>query len=266
MGNADADADDELRMLRRRREDDVLARRPPRDLAPGTPAMLGTVFNAGKMPTAMPGQFAVHPTSVGFTEAEGAALSSAAASQGSTVFTVVGTRVPGVGDVLTGYLVGSRWVAQRGSGGTTPPPPGVTGVGCGCNGGSAGVTPTTVHLVVSGLPDPNLNNATLVYGPTPAQYQGLGLAAANWFSTATFTDPNTTNVYSYVFGCPDGSYALRKVYANYNNLGFGQVGGSLYTWSIGFGGNTCLTATTPFSLETGAIYSGGSPQTVATVD
>jgi hypothetical protein len=276
--DADADADDELRMLRRRREDDALARRLPRDQAPGTPAALGTVYNAGNMPSTVPGQFAVHPTSVSFTETEGA-TPAVPAVPAAAVFTVLGPHVPGVGDVLTGFLVGSRWVAQRGYGSSpTGPPP--------CCDGNGYFVPQSLNLNVSGVVDAWLNNATLDFGPNPlipippntTGYQGA--PATVWATTETFPLQNPSYTYgttfSYILYCSPSlqtGFMAFQLYVYYTSVYiFGQPKRypllnkqAFYEWTIGAPGNTCSGATTSFALETGLIYSGGNPQTIATV-
>lgn len=85
---------------------------PSRADRSSTAAILGTVYNNGSMPTSLPGQFAVHVTTPSGAETEGSAASFAAGA-GKAVFTVVGTSVPVVGDVLEGFLVSGRWVAER---------------------------------------------------------------------------------------------------------------------------------------------------------
>jgi len=108
---------DDFQQLRRR-QDDLRQRLDsiPADFAEGTHTRLGQVYDAGSIPTALPGQFALHPATISGTESEGSAASFSADTSKSFVSTVVGGRVPVAGDVLIPHMVGGRWVAQTGKG------------------------------------------------------------------------------------------------------------------------------------------------------
>jgi hypothetical protein len=107
--------DDELRTLRRRvtaLESRAAVTGP--DPTPGTFSRRGQVYNAGSMPTSVPGAFAVHPVKVTGAESEGAAVAFSANTTQTFYMTAIGPGVPVAGDVLTGHLIGGRWVAGMG--------------------------------------------------------------------------------------------------------------------------------------------------------
>lgn len=78
-------------------------------------AMRGTVVDNGSKPTTMPGIFAVSPTKIGGDEVEGG-TPSFPVCPGVAYFTVIGSRLPQVGDVLDADLIEGRWVAESGAG------------------------------------------------------------------------------------------------------------------------------------------------------
>jgi hypothetical protein len=109
MGNV---GDDELRTLRDRLLDlERRAGRLPR--APyGTPAVLGRVVGGDSTPTSLPGRFLVRRQTGSYVPAERETPSYAAAGAGFFVVTVIGDRLPAVGDVLLCYGVRGRWAAE----------------------------------------------------------------------------------------------------------------------------------------------------------
>jgi hypothetical protein len=140
-------AESEFRRLRRReaalRDDLDRAPDPPR----GGATVLAQVFNAGLMPSSVPGYFAFHPVTASGAEAEGGTGTLSPAS-GQGVVLVIGPKVPAVGDVLVARLVGGRWVA---------------GVGAGCD-------PATTYLDVT-VRDP-CNSLAAVGGAAVSAVQG----------------------------------------------------------------------------------------------
>ena len=78
------------------------------------------VYNGGAMPTSAGHFFLGNPVLFTGNEAEGTTDGGSADTGTSIPFLVLGTTTPTVGDILTAYGVGNRWVAERGgsSGGT----------------------------------------------------------------------------------------------------------------------------------------------------
>ena len=74
---------------------------------------LGQVFNGGSMGAAANLYYLTHPVLLTGTESEGGAATLTVDSA-TTVPVVVLQNAPSVGDYLTAYAVGGRWVAERG--------------------------------------------------------------------------------------------------------------------------------------------------------
>jgi hypothetical protein len=87
----------------------------------GVARRLVQIFNAGSMPTAPNLFYAAHPVEMDGAEQEGIAGSPTPDVNQTIIVLVLGTQAPAVGDILTAYAVGGRWVAERGSG----VPPGI---------------------------------------------------------------------------------------------------------------------------------------------
>lgn len=77
-----------------------------------TARRLAQVYDAGSMPTAADHFFACHPVELGGAETEGAAYTPVV-DTATTLYVDVLGGVPAVGDLLTAYAVGGRWVAEK---------------------------------------------------------------------------------------------------------------------------------------------------------
>jgi hypothetical protein len=93
------------------------------------------IYDGGAMPSSPDHFFLAHPVELDGAEVEGG-LATPAVDTSTTIAVDVLWGVPQVGDILTAYAVGGRWVAER-SGGI---PPG----GHPCSGCSS--IPNTLHL------------------------------------------------------------------------------------------------------------------------
>jgi hypothetical protein len=70
------------------------------------------VYNGGAMPTVVPAVYFTHPVIATGFEAEGA-VATLTADTATTIPVVVLNAVPSVGDYLTAYAVGGRWVSEE---------------------------------------------------------------------------------------------------------------------------------------------------------
>jgi hypothetical protein len=77
--------------------------------------MLVQVYNGGSMPATTPAVYFTHPVLVTGSETEGGS-GTLTADTATTLPVVVLGQVPSVGDYLTAYAVGGRWVSERGAG------------------------------------------------------------------------------------------------------------------------------------------------------
>ena len=75
--------------------------------------LLVQVYNGGAMPSAPELVYFTHPVLVTGAETEGGA-GTLTTDTATTVPTIVLGHVPSVGDCLTAYALGGRWVAERG--------------------------------------------------------------------------------------------------------------------------------------------------------
>ena len=106
--------DDIYRTLRRRQDDFAAAQdQKVFQARGGVQKALFSVINGGSMPGSLPAVFATRRVVMNVAETEGAVPSFTAAS-GTTYVTVIGTRVPNVGDILKARLVNGRWLAEKG--------------------------------------------------------------------------------------------------------------------------------------------------------
>lgn len=223
----------------------------------GTPCEVGQVFNGGAIPTTVPAIFYTHPARPAGDQSEGGGASFAVDTSRTRAVAVFGPEVPTAGDYLTAYLIGGRWCANYGlpSGGGTPP---VTIPGCPCE-----TSPVTVYLHTN---DPTLNNgifqdATIVYGPTPAPLLPVVFTPSSYLSTTTFRDAVFDADFYYFLTCQLGAYVLTRVYIS-TPLGSPFRDEIRYSWFIGVDGNTC----TPFNLASGSIFEDGDPSQTVTIN
>jgi hypothetical protein len=117
----------------------LLARRDPADSAR---KIVGSVYNGGAMPTAVPAWFLTHPADFGCNESEGGPCAPSIDTTSTVPVLVLGPKVPSVGDLLPARMIGGKWVAERGGGG------GCTTKIClssGCGGGATNVLVTILN-------------------------------------------------------------------------------------------------------------------------
>jgi hypothetical protein len=139
--------------------------------------------------------------------------------------------------------------------------------GCKCCGGTTRLTilgcpctvPTTLTMAVA---NPAMNfhifqNATIVYGPTPAGYTALQLGANSFLSTASFVDDLSSDAFQYQLFCSGGFFAVTRVFIT-SQFGSPFREAYRYRWLPALFGSTC----TPFSFPQGQIFQGGNNGTV----
>jgi hypothetical protein len=255
------------------------------DAAPGLtrpccPAKLVEVFNAGHMPTDLPGVFACRAVTPGGAESEGAAVSGAGDPARPLFVTVYGSAAPHAGDQFVARLVRGRWVAGRG--GT---PPGHPLAPCGC-----GKIPDVLYMVV---PDPSLyggmfDPATILRQSAPQwavdQHLVTDVAADGSkntrLSTAVFTRSQPNNLgtslpplvyqYRWWFGCVVGfGFSVKRGFLpqtltgslalQYQALIAAET--PKFSWLAGFAGNTCA----PFRMVTGQQHAESPPSVSSSV-
>jgi hypothetical protein len=99
---------DELRQLRRRREDEALAERLPRAPDPGNPTLLAQTTVVTSYPTAAQAVYAVQGAATGGAEGEG--LPVVLTPGGSPFYAAnLGSAVPPQGTFVLCTLIGPRW-------------------------------------------------------------------------------------------------------------------------------------------------------------
>ena len=113
------------------------------------------VYDGGAIPAAVPRVYLTHPVIATGSEAEGT-VATLTADTATTVPVVVLNSVPAVGDYLTAYSVGGRWVSEE----TTP-----------SGGGTVACSPCNLPAsnVMLSWTNPLLGNgsAVMVYTPSP---------------------------------------------------------------------------------------------------
>ena len=150
---------DGLRTLRARHADLVSQVERVIPLAPsGTPCRLVQISNGGAMPSSTDHFFLAFPIELDGAETEGGTATPLVDARASIVVDVLG-HTPSVGDILTAYAVGGRWVAERGqssgSGSLTCSP---------CNIPTQNLVLSWVNLISGN------GSTTLIYTATPAAW------------------------------------------------------------------------------------------------
>ena len=237
---------DDIRRERVRR-DEPREMSPPR---PGTssPSLLGSVVTAS---TTAGHYLKFNPCQVLGAETEGGAgVVKIRTPLPLAYFVGPGTAV--AGDLVVVKWAGNRWVCGRKGTGSSP----ITLPGCPC------AVPRTLNMSVV-HPEGNFGmfqNATIVYGPVPANLALLSMGANAYLSTAQFQDTTTLDYFRYWFLCTGGYYCISRVYAT-SIYGSPYVDAIRYRWLAGLPGNTC----TPFLLTQGKIFQGGDANTKVTI-
>lgn len=134
-------------------------------------------------------------------------------------------------------------------GGSPGPGPGYP-TGCVCVG-----TPLTVNLTSSGPCFDNFPPHSLTYGDHSTAYPGTAPA---YLSNVVFPATAFGGPYQYWLECGASAFWYLRV----TDVTAGTVGATLFAWSIGTGGSTCI----PFHLGAGTIFPGGSPSCLVNVD
>jgi hypothetical protein len=217
------------------------------------PAVVGCVSSNASTPIVNGTFVTMRPVNIAGVESE--ASPGVLSEDNSYTFLayVVGSASSAVGDYLVCHFVGNRWVAERMGGGNAA----VVIPGCPCS-----RSPRTLYMTSSNPNSNNhiLQNATLVYGPTPSNLLPLAIGQSSYLSTTTFTDFSTGDQFWYYLSCYLGYYVLTRVYAT-SLYGSPYRDATRYRWPIGFPGNSC----TPFLLANGQIFSGGDPSCAVTI-
>ena len=155
----------ELRILRNRQD----ALRGAIDRAAEASALITArrlvqVYNGGAMPTSPDKVYLTHPVELDGTETEGGSA-TANVDTTTTIPVVVLWGAPQVGDLLTAYAVGGRWVAERAA------PSGQSGFACGpCQIPRKNLTLSWTNLILGN-------------GSTPLIYSGS--PTTQWTSVCT---------------------------------------------------------------------------------
>jgi hypothetical protein len=120
-----------------------------------TARRLVQVYNGGEMPSSPDHVYLTNPVELDGDEAEGGGATPNVDTS-TTIPVVVLWNAPSVGDVLTAYAVGGRWVAERGS------TPGSGGFTCGtCQIPRQDLTVSWTNLILGN------GSTTLVYSGSP---------------------------------------------------------------------------------------------------
>ena len=225
------------------------------------------VFRQRSVPTTTGCFYAAHPVDLFGGVGEGVAPGLAADTSVTMYVYVAGGRPPVAGDYLlahevigiapgqpgtdwarTPYWAAERLLPNSGGGGGA--------VGCYCASIPPALTMSSSnHAANGGM----FQDAALAYGPTPAGYNGLGLGASCYLSTASYLD-QFHDSFRYYFYCQRNQFFLSRVYVN-SVFGSPFADGVRYLWTMTSAGNSC----SPFLLSNGQIYSGGDASSVVTI-
>jgi hypothetical protein len=201
-GNGETLGRSDARVLRDRQA--ALSRaidRAPAGRPHGAAQILGQVYDGGSMPSSPNLFYLTHPAIVTGAETEGGSA-TVTADTATTVPVLVLRGTPSVGDLLTAYSVGGRWVSEEGA----------TGGGSGTLPCSPCAIPTT-NLTVSWT---NIlsgsGSDTMVYtgGLTPIWQTGCsGAGGANIFKLTCNTGSIELRAFYFTSGsCPTGASAF----------------------------------------------------------
>jgi len=245
MSNAD-----ELSILRRRFEE-LEVRADSIRAARRTPMgrYVGIVYDGGSIPSSGASKYHLtHPVNVSGAETEGGAGTLTIDTDQSVPVLILDGPCA-VGDYVVAKLIDGRWVAEegRGAGG------GATGSlpGCTCS-----APPATLYMTVSGTCNTDyFNNCTIQYGATPPLLVG-SLGANGYFSTTTFTESSSGDLFYINLFCTGSTMSIRRVFESATSFGGAPyVDTVFFFWTVGFPGNAC----SPFLLSAGDDGSGSPP-------
>jgi hypothetical protein len=162
----------------------------------GSARLLVQVYNGGAMPSAVPRVYYTHPVLATGTVSGGAAPTLTADTE-TTVPVIVLNKVPSVGDYLTAYSAGGRWVSEEtGSGGGTPTFP------CSpCAIPEENLTISWVNLLGGN------GSATITYSSTPSKSWTTGCCDGGLYFELLCTTGNIElRAYFFTSGsCPTGT-------------------------------------------------------------
>lgn len=147
--------------------------------------------------------------------------------------------------VTTGEWIFAHRTIGGGGGGT-----GIL-LGCTCS-----APPATLYMTVSGTCNTDyFNDCTIEYGATPPALV-TALGANGYFSTTTFTDSGSGDLFFINLACFSSVIYIRRVFESASAFGGAPyVDSTLFTWAIGIPGNAC----SPFLLSAGDDGSGSPP-------
>ncbi len=214
----------DLRILRQRQT--ALADAIDRTL--GGPTNYGSaqcavqIYNGGSMPTSTGRFFLANPVTFMATETEGGTDGGTADTSTSLYVLVLGSTTPNVGDILTAYAVGGRWVAER---------------GVGSGGGSLSCSPCAIpegDLTLSWV------NNLLGNGETTLTYTTVG-GNKSWLS-------GCANGLLYELFCTSGSIELRVLFFITGTCPDGMAGYCSNLRALPFALTLSSYSCSPFSL------------------
>ncbi len=159
----------------------------------GAARLLVRVYDGGSMPSAVPRVYFTHPVLAYGTETEGGSA-TLSADTATTVPVIVLNKVPSVGDDLTAYAVGGRWVSEEMNGG---------GGGIPCS--PCGLAATNLTLSWTN-PLTGNGSATLTYSASPQGWK-TGCCDGGLFFEL-FCTGSTVELRAYFFttgSCPAGT-------------------------------------------------------------
>ena len=192
-----SDPNREARILRERHADLVDALDLAQGVAPvyAVPRMAAQIFDGGMMPTVGNRIFLTHP--VTYSGAEGEGMSQTPAVDTGTVAPVyvLASKPPQVGDVLTAYAVGGRWVSEEGGGSSSS-----TLICNPCNMPGQGIPKTNLTL--------SWTNPLSGNGSTTLVYESLG---PNWVTSIGSTFCTVNGLQANLL-CTGGNIELRIIY------------------------------------------------------
>ncbi|MGZ6045576.1 MAG: hypothetical protein ACXWNW_13695 [Isosphaeraceae bacterium] len=233
----------ETRILRSRHAESILnLDRLDSPARSGSAKFLGTVVNAGSIPTAADKYCLVNPTEINGTETEGGAVTLTANTSIMIPGIVLGL-APVVGDRLVFTAIGGRWIARKyTSGGGGTPTPGF--IAC-C---PSNPVPTSLTLSFTFRGGTNAHtynnefqNTTLTYMTSPPSY---AFGSGNRYFSPILTEDSTDQIY-YSLSCTVGG-----------QVGLGVGFANITSPSTCFG--IALVSCSPF-LATGIVGGLASP-------
>jgi hypothetical protein len=185
----------------------------------GAPGRLVQVYDGGSMPSSNDHFYLTYPVELDGAETEGGAGTPVADTTQTIPVVVIGSLVPSVGDLLTAYAVGGRWVAER----------------YGTGSGSVSCSPCAIPRR-----DLTLSYVNVIYGndSAPLAYTA---APASWTSACK-------NGLLYELLCTGGVIELRVIYFTVGSCPSGTQQYCSNLRASPFGLTVSAYSCTPFSI------------------